>query len=175
MKISRRNQFVLLAALAALLVVVLYLNSHRPAEISGVSSADEKFQPLSIESPKLRIDLLEGIKKAEYAGPHRNIFSASLPPPPQPQVQPVAIGPAAPPPPLPLVVPVKFFGYATDPQNGRRRAFFTDGEDVYIVGEGETLLVRFRVLRIGNSNADVEEIASGRRATLVLEELGPSA
>lgn len=177
MKISRRNQFGLLLALLALLAVVLYSNRNRgPAVVPGVSSADEKFQPLRVENPSLKLYLLERIRKENlYTGRHRNIFSASLPPPPAPAVDPAKLGPVPPPPPPPLQVPARFFGYSTDPRTGFRRAFFTNGEDVFIVAEGETLLSNFRLLRIGNTTADVEEISSGRRVTLVLEELGPSA
>ena len=164
---SRRNQMIALVVLLAILAMVLYRNWSGPSSIPVISAADGKYQPLSVENPSLRLDRLERIRKFEYTGRHRNIFSASLPPPPPPKVEPGKTGPATPP---PLEVPVKFFGYAADPQSGRRRAFFTNGEDVFIVAEGETLLSRFRLMHIGNTTADVEEIASGRRATLVLEE-----
>jgi len=167
---SRRNQIIALVVLLAVLALVLYHNWSGPSSIPVISASDGKYQPLSVENPSLRLDLLERIRKFEYTGRHRNIFSASLPPPPLPKVAPGKTGPMTPPPPPPLEVPVKFFGYAADPQTGRRRAFFTNGEDVFIVAEGETLLNRFRLLHIGNTTADVEEMASGRRATLVLEE-----
>lgn len=171
---SRRNQIVLLGVLLVALAVVVYFNWNTRPALPGVSSADEKLQPLSVENPSLRLDLLERIRKFEYTGRHRNIFSASLPPPPGPKIVPgkAAPGPPAPP---PLEIPLKFFGYAADPQTGRRRAFFTNGEDVFIVAEGEILLSRFRLVKIGNTTAEVEEIGSGRRATLVLEEPGPPA
>jgi hypothetical protein len=46
----------------------------------------------------------------------------------------------------------------------------TDGDEIYIVGEGDTLLGRFRILRISNVNLDFEEISSGMRGTASLEE-----
>ncbi len=60
---------------------------------------------------------------------------------------------------------MKFFGYGTMPNGTSRRAFLTDGDEVYIVGEGDTLLGKFRVMKIGNANLDFEEIASGRRGS----------
>jgi hypothetical protein len=74
-------------------------------------------------------------------------------------------------------LPVKFFGYGTVPNGSGRRAFFTDGEDIYIVAEGELLLNRFRILKIGNANLEYEEVSSGLRGTANLEEQGapPSA
>ncbi len=171
----RRVQTGILVGLLAVLAVILYFNWRTPPEAPTVSAAGDKFQPLPLENPSLRLDMLERIRKFEYSGRHRNIFSASLPPPPAPKVDPSKVAPVTPTGPPPLEVPVKFFGYAADPNGGHRRAFFTNGEDVFIVGEGETLLSRFRLLRIGNNSAEVEEIASGRHATLVLEDMGPPA
>ena len=172
---SRRTQIVLLVVLLGLLAVVVYFNWRKAPETVTVSSADEKFQPLPLENPSLRLDMLERIRRLEYKGTHRNIFTASAPPLPAPKVDPKKTGLAGPPPVEPITVPAKFFGYASDPQGGHRRAFFSNGEDVFIVAEGETLLNRFRLVRVGNTTAEVEEIASGRRATLALEETGPSA
>jgi hypothetical protein len=70
---------------------------------------------------------------------------------------------------------VKFFGYATDAQGNHRRAFFTNGDEVYIVGEGEILLGHYRVLRIGNDRVDFEDMTAGRRGSQPIEEGAPSA
>jgi len=78
-------------------------------------------------------------------------------------------------PPPPLVIPATFFGYVADARTGFRRAFFASGEDVFIIAEGETLMQRFRLLRITNRTAELEEIASGRRTTVTLEERPPPA
>ena len=80
------------------------------------------------------------------------------------------MGPVQPPPPPPPSLPanVKFFGYGTVPNGTAKRAFLSDGEQVIIVGEGETLLGKYRILKIGNANLDFEEIATGRRGGLHL-------
>ena len=52
------------------------------------------------------------------------------------------------------------------PRNGKRVAFFLDGEDVLVVNEGAVFLNRFRLDRIGNDSADVEEISSQRHVTV---------
>jgi hypothetical protein len=65
---------------------------------------------------------------------------------------------------------MKFFGYGTVPNGTSKRAFLSDGEQVYIVGEGDTLLGRFRILRIGNASLEFEEVGSGRRNSASLEE-----
>jgi hypothetical protein len=41
---------------------------------------------------------------------------------------------------------------------------------VYVLGEGEVLLNRYRVLRIRNANLEFEEISSGRTGTAPLVE-----
>ena len=41
-----------------------------------------------------------------------------------------------------------------------------------MVKEGELLLNRFRILRIGNANLEYEEVSSGLRGTANLEEQG---
>ena len=168
----RRVQVGVFVGLLGVLIVILYYNWKKAPEAPTVSAAGDKFQPLPLENPSLRLDMLERIRRFEYTGRHRNIFSASQPPPEPAKADPRKAGPVVPPQPPPLEVPVKFFGYAADPKSGQRRAFFTNGEDVFIVAEGETLLTRFRLLRIGNNSAEVEEISSGRHATLVLEETG---
>lgn len=50
--------------------------------------------------------------------------------------------------------------------SGRRVGFFKFGEDVLVVPEGDTFLNRFRLVRIGNDSADVEQLSDGRHATV---------
>jgi hypothetical protein len=170
---TRRIQIAVFAVLLAILGYMVYSRTRPPA----AASADDAlvgFQPLSVENPSLRLDLLDRMKKYEYQGSQRNIFVATLPPPPPPPAAALPTGPVVPPPPPPLVVPATFFGYVTDARTGNRRAFFSEGDDVYILGIGETLQGRFRLLEIGNNSAEMEELTSGRRTTLTMEEPGPS-
>jgi len=177
---SRRTQIYLLVGLGIVLAIALF-NAYRgdsPAS-SGVLAYDSRFQPLDVQEPRLHTELLDRIRKLEYTGTHRNIFVAAPPPPPPGAVQtpqkPVErfVGPQPPPPPPPLQVPAEFFGYATRPASGRRVAFFTSGDDVLVVPEGDTFLGRFRLVHIGNDSADVEEIATGRHATVQLVQPPP--
>jgi hypothetical protein len=73
-------------------------------------------------------------------------------------------------------VDAKYFGYVSDLGGTHRRAFFatSNNEDVIIASEGDTFMGRFRVVRLTNTTADVEEVSSGRRATLTLEEPSPN-
>src|SRR5207302_8529167 len=82
--------------------------------------------------------------------------------------------PPPPPPPPPPKLPLKFFGYGAAPNSSGRRAFLTDGETVYIVAEGDTVLGRYRIIKITSASLDFEEIGSGRRASKALEDQDPS-
>lgn len=169
-----------LIVLAVLLVIaasvwLFYFQGVKPVVTADAGSPAQKYQLLSVENPHIRVEKLDNAHKSEYKSLGRNIFSAVAPPPPTPApVTPHEIpGPKVPPPePVqpPPVLSVKFFGYGTVPNGTSRLAFFTDGEDVFIVPEGQVLMNRFRILKINNTNLEFEEISSGRRGTAQLEE-----
>lgn len=175
---TRRNEMIVLGVLLLVLagVVVYHFYGNSPAATVPSAPLDAKFTPLNVDNPALRLDILERFLALEYKGVHRNVFSDTLPPPPKPPVPPkqeIAVAPAGPPPgPPPLTVDAKYFGFVSDFGGNHRRAFFSTGnnEDVIIAGEGDTLMGRFRVIRLTNTTADIEEISSSRRATLTLEE-----
>ncbi len=176
---KKQKRITLLAGLGVLLLYIIYV-SNRPSEIAQVvSSADEKFRPIAVENPALKLELLERLKKLQYQGSHRNIFSSVAPPPasavPPPGIAPPPItAPGGPSGPAPLVVPATFYGFVTDAQTGMRRAFFMEGENVYIIAVGEMLLGHYRLVQIGNSSVELEETSTGRRATLTMEEPNPA-
>jgi hypothetical protein len=119
---------------------------------------------------------MEAAQKTEYHSLGRNPFSEVAPA--KEQAKPTKVvsrepvgPPVLPPPPPPALPPnMKFFGYGTIPNGTLRRAFLSDGEEVYIVGEGDTFLGRFRIVKISNANLEFEEIATGRHATVTLQE-----
>ena len=137
------------------------------------------FCPWTCRSPAFTPNSSNAYRKLEYSGTHRNIFVAAPPPPENSAVQLAPkpaqpfVGPRLPPPPPPLQVPAEFFGYATRSVSGKRVAFFTSGDDVLVVPEGDTFLGRFRLIHIGNDSADVEEIATGRHASVQLVQPPP--
>jgi hypothetical protein len=161
-----------------------YFVHDKPVVTADANSAAQNYQLLSVDNPQLHTDREKRARETEYKSTGRNIFSAVAPPPPVPpgpEIDPKHPPPpiVPPPPPAPVVspLPVKFFGYGTVPNGSSRRAFFTDGEDVFVVSEGEVLMNRFRILRIGNTSIEYEELSSGLRGTAPLEDQGapPSA
>jgi hypothetical protein len=132
---------------------------------------------LSVENPAPHTDRREAARRAVYKGSGRNPFSSIAPlassrTPDHVVVKREPVGPQIVPPPPPPEIPANmhFYGYGTVPNGTSRRAFFTDGEDVFIVSEGEVFLNRFRILKINNASLDFEEVSSGRHGTKVLEE-----
>jgi len=171
---SRRTELYLFAGLIVLLAAIVYLRMRgQGSGIPGVLGAETKFKPLDVEEPQLRLQLLDQIQKTEYAGSRRNIFVAAPPPAPKPvrptgKTPPIAVVPQPPP---PVQVPAQLFGRARQGR-GKQVAFFTSGEDVLIVPEGDSFLGRFRLVHIGNDSADVEEMSTGRHATVPMVQ-GP--
>lgn len=51
-------------------------------------------------------------------------------------------------------------------QSGKKVAFFTSGDDVLVVQEGSVFLNLYRLVEIGNDTALVQEISTGREATV---------
>jgi len=176
---KQKKQLVVLVVLLLIAggIWFLYLDHARPVVTADAGSAIQNPKLLSVENPQLHNAGVDRARRTEYKSGGRNIFTRELPRPPVPQPDkrhPAPPLPLPPPPPAPKVspLPVKFFGFGTIPNGTARVAFFTDGEDVIVVGEGELLLNRFRILRIGTSNLEYEEVSTGLRGTANLEEQG---
>lgn len=173
-KKTRTEIYVLVALLVLLAFAARYaLRSNSGGIAGGVFASDTKFTPLDIPDPSLRLDLLQKVRHAQYDSADRNIFSAApLPARPMPKRVVVAGPPApvAPPPPPPLTIPATFYGIITDVATGRKKACFTTGADQapLIVPEGGVLMNQFRVLKIGTSSVEMQEISSGRTTTMIL-------
>ena len=170
-----------------LIAVAVWLLNFRSKQVTAdvVSSMQDDKGIIDLENPQIRMDQIERARKAAYKSSGRNPFSPAPPPQkaaPRPDNKKEIPGPqlpAPPPPPPPLALPsnLKFYGFGTVPNGTSRRAFLTDGQEVYVIAEGETFLNRFRILRIGNASLEFEEIATGRTgSTPLIEEQagGPS-
>jgi hypothetical protein len=129
------------------------------------ANARSKARPVlrSTLDPRLRLDLLKSSEDVKYAGNGRNIFlsqaepeipkpvqSAKLAQPEQPPPQ--AQGPPPPPP-----IELKFYGFANKPGEPRR-VFLAKGDDIFIAGEGDIVDRRYKVLRIGPSAIEVQDV-----------------
>jgi len=170
-----------LAALAVLVVVaalVWYLESGKP--VPGIADARfvvKAYQPLPVENPELHWRRITDAQKTEYKSSGRNPFSM--------QAEPIALTPtqtagntpkkpATVPPPPPLVPPtwpgnVSFFGYGTVPNGTARRAFLSVDGEVQVVGEGDTLLGRYRITQVNNGIIEFQDMSTGLRNTKTVD------
>lgn len=196
MKIGTENRSkvigaVVLAGLAIILAGRAFLGSSSPeaaTRVPPVSATDSAARPAARRTPgakaahvsaprldpTLQLNLLKQSESIKYEGSGRNIFIAHedvpIPAPhrdvatdKQPQVPP----PPPPPPPITL----KFFGFANKPGEPKK-VFLSQGEDVFIAGEGDIVDRRYRVLRIINNPAsvEVEDVLNNNRQTIPLTQ-----
>jgi hypothetical protein len=173
------KQLITLVILVLIGSGIWYWKSWQNPATAGVEAVMAGYTPMSVEGLTVQGWKIDKVRKTEYKGGGRNPFSDVAPPPPAPKVpQPgdanyVKPEPL-PPPPLTLPANFKFFGFGTVPNGSPRRAFLSDGDEVYVVAEGETFLGRFRILKIGNASIDFEEISSGRQGKANMEDAGPT-
>ena len=74
-----------------------------------------------------------------------------------------------PPPPPPPPILLKFFGFANKPGEPRK-IFLSQGEDVFIAGEGDIVDRRYRILHIGPGSVEVEDVLNNNRQTIPLTQ-----
>lgn len=132
--------------------------------------AEGAIDPMTLD-PTLHLDLLAKLQDVNIEGGERSLFEFAQPPAPktpEPKVVPKPLNAAAeekkgegkneaaskpPPPPIPL----KFYGYAAPVKQGVKRAFFLDGDDIFVASEGEIVKKRYKIVRIGVNSAVVED------------------
>jgi hypothetical protein len=122
--------------------------------------------------PTLRYDWLRVSEDTKYEGRGRNIFRAQidLPRPikngatDQAKAPPQPTGPPPPPP-----INLKFFGFASKPGEPKK-IFLSQGEDVFIAGEGEIVDRRYRILRISPMAVEVEDVLNNNRQSIPLTQ-----
>jgi len=114
---------------------------------------EDQIDPLTVD-PTLHLELLAKVQNVKLDGGQRNLFQFSKPeqaaelkgpepiipvkraamgPPEAPPPAPPP-GPVAPPPPPPITM--KYYGLATKRIDGKKTAFFLDGEDILLATEG---------------------------------------
>lgn len=181
MKLGTENKkktilaLVLVVLAAGLLVYQFSGNGgeNAPSQTAGTAAnakSAHKAYPLMAHSldPTLRFDLLRSSEDMTYKGNGRNIFSSQAPPPPQPIPQPTdpaLITQQAPPPPPPSGL--KFYGFA-GPRNGAKKVFLLKGEDIFLAKEGDIVDRRYKILRVGTTSVEVQDVLTNHTETLPL-------
>lgn len=150
--------------------------------------AEDRVDPATID-PTLRLELIKRLASVQIEGGNRTIFDfGAAPPPKQPDPPkifpkpPTAVAAAAPPPPPVSVTPaapvkpaappirLKFYGFVGGARTKTKRAFFLDGEDIFVAAEGDVIQRRYRVVRIGLNSVVMEDLEYKSEQTLNLEE-----
>jgi hypothetical protein len=128
--------------------------------------------PLNLD-PTLRTSTLKAVESQEYKGSGRNIFEYAQVELPKPKTQiiqpppPQNLGPPPPPPPPPINL--KFYGFASRPGEPTR-IFLSEGEDIFIGGEGEIINRRYKILHIGKTSVEIEDTQYNNRQTIPLTQ-----
>ncbi len=156
----------------------------------GPVRPEDRVDPSTID-PTLRLDLLAKVQNVEPDASMRNLFQYSAAPPPTPSGPPIKLpdhvgkitisgripGPAAPPkppgpPPPPSAPPItfKYYGYQISREDGRKKAFLLDGDDVIIASENEAVKKgRYKVISIGLNSITIEDTQFKSTQTLKIQ------
>jgi hypothetical protein len=181
----------LIVALAMLCVSVLLLYRSlqtAPPEVKAtiaVPTADpaSKVQPRSEHryiavllkptlDPRLRLDLLAESEGVVYKGAGRNIFvehqediPQTLTPVRLPEKQQPEAPPTLPPLPSPPPIDLKAWGWVNH-GGGDRTVFLAQGDNGFVAHEGDIVARRYKVVKIGPSSVEIEDLLSNNRQTI---------
>jgi len=140
--------------------------------VTGSASGKKERAPQSLD-PTLHLQQLAATEQIKYEGSGRNIFVSQaaeviIPHPIAPggvkgpdkfQIPVVA---------APAQIPLKFFGFASKPGE-TKKIFLSKGDDVWIVGEGEIVDRRYKVIRIASASVEIQDVVgSGPPQTIPL-------
>jgi hypothetical protein len=124
--------------------------------------------------PTLRVDLLKDTEDTKYEGKGRNIFRAEAEVIPQAKFPAIKSPMPAPPPepqgpPPPPPINLKFYGFASRPGEPKK-IFLSQGDDVFIAGEGDIVDRRYKVLQISPTSVEVEDVLTNNRQSIPLTQ-----
>jgi hypothetical protein len=143
----------------------------RPTTRVTATSTGKKGAAVASLDPTLRLGLLRSTEETQYTGKARNIFQAYVEPvaPIAPAIKQPVVPQGPPPPPPPPPINLKFFGFASKPGEPKR-IFLSQGEDVFIAGEGDIVDRRYRIVHITPSSVEVEDVLNNNRQSIPLTQ-----
>ena len=130
----------------------------------------------AIPDARLRMDLLVTLQTVKMSC-GRNLFQfvATEAKKAMEQERKTAQNPTPQPPKAPDVqqsapIPFRFYGYTSIVKQWPKRAFFLEGDAIYIAAEGELIKSRYKVIYIGVNSAVVEDTSTKTQHALPLVE-----
>ena len=134
-----------------------------------------RLRPKNTLDPTVQLAMLEKSENEEYHGRGRDIFAPPPPPGteiPRPikspllsQTAPVAYVPPVDPGPPPINL--KFYGFASK-AGQPKKIFLSAGDDIFIGAEGDVINRRYKILHIGATSVDVEDVLTNNKQSLPL-------
>jgi hypothetical protein len=168
----RRNRSVAILAAGVALALALYVWRQGQPAAATVAAGPRAAGAASADLPRIGLDRLSQRPPPVAVG-RRDIFDFGAPPAPpvtaapavtppaamvtMPTPVPTPAGPPAPPP-----VNVKYIG-SVEAEKGPKVAFFLTEQKEVLTGQvGDTVMNRFKVVRIGIESVDVQDVGSGQ-------------
>lgn len=128
--------------------------------------------------PTLRLALLHATEGVKYEGSGRDIFRPQADEPiptakvsplkgtkPTPTPTPTPTGPPPPPP-----IPLKFYGFANKPGDPSKKIFLSEGDNIFVASEGDVVDRRYKVVHIGQTSVEIEDLLNNNRQTIPLTQ-----
>ncbi len=182
---ENKNKVIIMAVLLAIALAVGIYNLRSAFAGSGASSPPpspavsaqpkKTAGPGSIQDPsqdpRLRLDILEASRRVKYE-PGRDIFHMQAPvavPTPTTTVRQPVLPPTPTPIPTPPPIPLKYYGFANKPSEPKKVFLMDDsGQRVFVVGQGEIVDRRYRLVQIQASSVVMEDVLTSNRQTIQL-------
>lgn len=120
--------------------------------------------------PHLRLDLLAGSEGVAYEGSGHDIFvehAEEIPQPSAPGLLDAKQFVPPPPPPPPAPINLKFWGWASRPGEAKA-VFLAQGDNGFVAHEGEIIARRYKVVKIGPSWVEIEDMLSNQRQNIAV-------
>ena len=144
--------------------------ARRPAAAKPAQPAEENLDPT------LRLSELNASEGVKYAGTGRNIFRAQEQEPPKAAVTPMTDKRGTPTPtpapvytpPQPPPIPLRFYGFASNSGDPKKKIFLSEGDNIFIAEEGQVIDRRFRVVKIGKTSVEIEDLLNNNTQSIPL-------
>ncbi len=142
----------------------------RPASTKTAQPAEENLDPT------LRLSMLNASEGVKYEGTGRNIFRSQADEPAKPAVTPMTdkrgkptptpVPVYTPPPPPPI--PLRFYGFANNSGEAKKKIFLSEGDNIFIAEEGQVIDRRFRVVKVGKNSVEIEDLLNNNTQSIPL-------